>query len=149
MSSPYDSYHYGCCRVHVCNLLTPSRCTNFNLFSPLAIYTCISILSSTFHNSLQNPCPFLNVIIYVYDRKSGLNYNIDAFSLSETLSLNIFLLSFSKVFSKKDKFPPGGPKIYTWSSMTSTRINRSKLTVWTRSKEKEWLSKHGHLENLC
>ncbi len=77
----------------------PSPCTNFNLFSPLAIYTCISILSSTFHNPLQNPSPFLNVI-YVCDRKLWLIYNIDAFYLSETFS-TYFCCHFQKFFQKK------------------------------------------------
>ena len=52
----------------------PCPCTNFNLFSPLAMY--------------------------IYDRKSLLNYNIDAFSLTDTLS-NIFSCHFQKFFQKR------------------------------------------------
>ena len=91
---------------------------------PIFLFSNLHLYFYTVKEEIQNPCPFLNVI-YVYDRKSWLKYNIDAFSLSETWS-TYFSCHFQKSFLKKHKFPPGGPR----SSGRSSSHESLKLFHW-------------------
>ncbi len=80
----------------------PSPSTNLNQVLPLR---ALHSFFYAFHKPLQNHCHFLNVI-YVYDRRACLHYNIDTSSYTESLS-KCASRHFQKFFQKFFEFHRG------------------------------------------